>query len=348
MTDKRKLLDQLKIYRSPSEGSGGVAWIAALLIAAVAAVMGAGGTYLLADPRDSANAAAGHRDGAVAQRQSTPAPAAAPESRRKSAGENDNRQRILEAAGYVAARRIATVSAEITGRISEVNVEEGTVVEQGQVLAKLDDAVAVVSLELARANVKALSAQLESIGANLAEARRVRARSEELWQRSLISEAEVTRDKATVDALSANLRRAEADLLVATLEVERQRELLDDHTIRAPFAGVVTDKNAQTGEIVSPNSAGEGFTRSGICTIVDMESLEIEVDVNEAFIGRVFVGQTVEVNLDAYPDWDIPASVIAVIPTADRAKATVRVRIGINERDTRILPDMGVKVAFFG
>lgn len=349
MTDKRKLLDQLKIYRLPSEGSGGVAWTATLLIAAVAAVLGAGGTYLLADSRDSVNADAGHRDDAVAQPQSIPAPAAAaPEPERKSAGENDNGQRILEAAGYVAARRIATVSAEITGRIFEVNVEEGTVVEQGQVLAKLDDAVAVVNLELARANVMALSAQLESIGANLAEARRVRARSEELWRRSLISEAEVTRDKATVDALSANLRSAEANRAVATLEVKRQRELLDDHIIRAPFAGVVTDKNAQTGEIVSPNSAGEGFTRSGICTIVDMDSLEIEVDVNEAFIGRVFVGQTVEANLDAYPDWDIRASVIAVIPTADRAKATVRVRIGFNERDARILPDMGVKVAFFG
>jgi HlyD family secretion protein len=347
MTDKHKLLDQLRICRLPSEGSGGVAWTATLLIAAVAVVLGAGGTYLLADPRDSVNADAGHRDDGVARPQSIPAPAA-PEPERKSGGENDNGQRILEAAGYVAARRIATVSAEITGRIFEVNVEEGTVVEQGQVLAKLDDAVAVVDLELARANVMALTAQLESIAANLAEARRVRARSEELLRRSLISEAEVTRDKATVDALSANLRSAEANRAVATLAVKRQRELLDDHIIRAPFAGVVTDKNAQTGEIVSPNSAGEGFTRSGICTIVDMDSLEIEVDVNEAFIGRVFVGQTVEANLDAYPDWDIPASVIAVIPTADRAKATVRVRIGINERDARILPDMGVKVAFFG
>lgn len=152
MIDKRKLLDQLKIHRLPSEASGGGAWTATLLIAAVAAVLGAGGTYLLADSRDSVNTHAGHRDVAVARPQSIPA-RAAPQPQRKSADGNDNGQRILQAAGYVAARRIATVSAEITGRIFEVNVEEGTAVQEGQVLAKLDDAVAVVNLELARANV---------------------------------------------------------------------------------------------------------------------------------------------------------------------------------------------------
>ena len=171
-------------------------------------------------------------------------------------------------------------------------------------------------------------------------------RVEQLRPQGLATEAELTESGARVDALDADLKRAQADIAVLEVEIERQRERLEDHTITAPFAGVVTVKNAQTGEIVSPGSAGGGFTRTGICTIVDMASLEIEVDVNEAFIGRVFAGQRVVANLDAYPDWDIPAAVIAIIPTADRAKATVRVRIGIEARDARILPDMGVKVAF--
>ena len=118
--------------------------------------------------------------------------------------------------------------------------------------------------------------------------------------------------------------------------------------LRAPFAGVVVTKNAQPGEMISPISAGGGFTRTGICTIVDMTSLEIEVDVNEAYIQRVKAGQDVNAVLDAYPDWQIPAEVIAIVPTADRQKATVRVRIGFRERDSRVLRDMGVKVAFLG
>ena len=135
---------------------------------------------------------------------------------------------------------------------------------------------------------------------------------------------------------------------VARLEVARQKEIVDDHTVKAPFSGIVTIKNAQPGEIVAPGSAGGGFTRTGICTIVDMTSLEIEADVNEAFIGRIFNDQQVRANLDAYPDWDIPASVIAIIPTANRDKATVRVRIRLDVADSRILPDMGVKIAFYG
>ena len=171
-------------------------------------------------------------------------------------------------------------------------------------------------------------------------------RATRLRKENLVSEAQLTEAESRVEALTADLKRARSDINVLELEVTRQQERLDDHVIRAPYAGVVTVKNAQTGEIVSPGSAGGGFTRTGICTIVDMDSLEIEVDVNESFIGRVFSGQRVVANLDAYPDWDIAASVVAIIPTADRAKATVRVRIGIETRDPRILPDMGVKVAF--
>ncbi|RMB13029.1 efflux RND transporter periplasmic adaptor subunit [Eilatimonas milleporae] len=265
-----------------------------------------------------------------------PAVAAAPQ------GDN----RILNASGYITARRIATVSAEITGLIKSVLIEEGMGVSQGQVLARLDDAIARADYNLANARVVQARTEVDRIVANLSEAERDLARATELRKNDFATEARVTQAQADLAALKAQLANAEASVDVARYEADRLKERLDDHTIRAPFDGVVTVKAAQPGEIVSPVSAGGGFTRTGICTIVDMTSLEIEVDVNEAFIGRVFEGQTVLANLDAYPSWDVPAEVIAIIPTANRDKATVRVRIAIGVRDDRILPDMGVKVAF--
>ncbi|WP_444923785.1 efflux RND transporter periplasmic adaptor subunit [Microbulbifer sp. DLAB2-AF] len=253
---------------------------------------------------------------------------------------------VLNASGYITARRMATVSAEVMGLISSVDVEEGMQVQEGQVLARLDDVKARVSLAFARAQIQVLQAQEASILAKLKEAERQYRRFAGLREKNYSSKAQLTQSEATVEGLRADLNSARANIEVAKLEAERQRERLEDHTIRAPFAGIVTQKNAQPGEIVAPSSAGGGFTRTGICTIVDMNSLEIEVDVNEAFIGRVSTGQRVNANLDAYPEWDIPATVVAIIPTADRAKATVRVRIGIDQKDARILPDMGVKVGF--
>lgn len=250
---------------------------------------------------------------------------------------------VLNSSGYITARRMATVSAELTGRITQVNVEEGMAVEQGQVLATLDDALAKVNLQLAQAQVEVLKARRSATIASLEEARRNYKRA---MNNEFSSDAERTGTLAAMQGLEANLSSNDADIRVAVLQVQRQQERLDDYTIRAPFGGIVTVKNAQPGEIVSPASAGGGFTRTGICTIVDMRSLEIEVDVNESFIGRVYPGQPVEAKLDAYPDWKIPASVIAIIPTADRAKATVQVRIKLETSDKRILPDMGVKVAF--
>ncbi|MBB3061512.1 efflux RND transporter periplasmic adaptor subunit [Microbulbifer rhizosphaerae] len=258
------------------------------------------------------------------------------------------RETVLNASGYITPRRVATVSAEVMGLIASVDVEEGMQVAEGQVLARLNDAKARVNLDFAKAQVRVLEARVASIGAELAEARRQQVRHAGLIDKHYSSRAELSQSEAAVESLEAQLKSAQADIQVARLEVQRQQERLQDHTIRAPFAGVVTQKNAQPGEIVAPTSAGGGHTRTGICTIVDMDSLEIEVDVNEAFIGRVSAGQKVSANLDAYPDWDIPATVEAIIPTADRAKATVRVRIGIDEKDPRILPDMGVKVAFLG
>ncbi|WP_444920581.1 efflux RND transporter periplasmic adaptor subunit [Microbulbifer sp. CnH-101-G] len=253
---------------------------------------------------------------------------------------------VLNASGYITARRMATVSAEVMGLISSVDVEEGMQVQEGQVLARLDDVKARVSLAFARAQIQVLQAQEASILAKLKEAERQYRRFAGLREKNYSSKAQLTQSEATVEGLRADLNSARANIEVAKLEAERQRERLEDHTIRAPFAGIVTQKNAQPGEIVAPSSAGGGFTRTGICTIVDMDSLEIEVDVNEAFIGRISTGQKVNANLDAYPEWDIPATVVAIIPTADRAKATVRVRIGIDQKDSRILPDMGVKVGF--
>lgn len=349
MEDKSALLDQLKIDRSENDSGGVSGGMVAAIVVAALAVGGAGGYFLFGgggndiSPDDTV-AEAPAREAAeeptkIATAVTEPEPAQATPAANTS-------ERILNASGYITARRIATVSAEITGLLTDVLVEEGMRVEPGQVLARLDDALASVNLSFAEAQVQVQEAQLESTQANLDEARRVLRRVSELNTSEFSSEAEVTRAEANVATLEAQLKRGRADIEVARFEAQRQRERLADHTIRAPFAGVVTVKAAQPGEIVSPVSAGGGFTRTGICTIVDMDSLEIEVDVNEAFIGRVFDGQRVEANLDAYPTWTIPASVIAIIPTADRAKATVRVRIRIEEKDARILPDMGVKVAF--
>lgn len=346
MSEKSDLLGKLKIDRSPEPApQGGIKplWVAVIALLAAGGTGGAVYQYFPKEVKVAAPAPAAPQQ-AAGQNGDTPAPTA--RTAAVQPGEPEQGERILNASGYITARRMATVSAEIMGLIKHVTVEEGMLVEEGQVLANLDDALAQVDLNLAEAQVEVLQARQESIRANLAEAERVLKRAAELRDNEFSTEASVTSAQANVESLKAELASTHADIRVARLGAQRQRERLADHTIRAPFGGVVTVKNAQPGEIVAPTSAGGGFTRTGICTIVDMASLEIEVDVNEAYIGRVQTGQRVEANLDAYPDWAIPASVIAIIPTADRAKATVRVRIRIEEEDSRILPDMGVKVAF--
>lgn len=341
MSKQNELLDQLKIDRSTDEVRG--TSTVTVVIIAILAVLGGGigGAVFFGGSSDGNDAARAETPPAT-RPADKPVETPAASATRVRASDS----RILNASGYITARRIATVSSQITGLITEVSVEEGMVVSEGQVLARLDDELARVDYDLAVARLRSQRAFVENVSANLDESRRVFERAKSLRPQNLVSEAQLSESEARFAALQADLKRAQADINVLELEVRRQQERLDDHVIRAPYAGVVTVKNAQTGEIVSPGSAGGGFTRTGICTIVDMDSLEIEVDVNESFIGRVFNGQRVVANLDAYPDWDIPASVIAIIPTADRAKATVKVRIGIDARDTRILPDMGVKVAF--
>jgi RND family efflux transporter MFP subunit len=253
---------------------------------------------------------------------------------------------VLNASGYVTARREATVSAKVTGKLVDVLIDEGYAVKQGQVLARLDDTQASASLAYAQAQLAATQKSEGEDEARLRDADLTLKRDQELVKEQVVGQAELDGAQADADALNARIAYAQEQIAVAQAEVKLQQTNLDDMTIRAPFNGVAISKDAQPGEMVSPMSAGGGFTRTGICTIVDMASLEIEVDVNETYINRVEPGQRVEAILDAYPDWTIPAHVITTIPTADRQKATVKVRIAFDHLDRRILPDMGVKVTF--
>lgn len=255
---------------------------------------------------------------------------------------------VLDASGYVVARRQATVSSKVTGKVVEVFVEEGMRVEKDQVVALLDDKTQQAQLSLASAQAESSRATLHETEAQLRIARLERDRLRDLAERKLTSTSSVDTADATYDQTAARLETGRENVKVAERNVALAEDSLSNMTIKAPFAGMVVTKNAQPGEMISPVSAGGGFTRTGICTIIDTDSLEIEVDVNEAYIQRVKPGQPVSATLDAYADWRIPAEVIAIIPTADRQKATVKVRIGFLERDERVLRDMGVKVAFLG
>lgn len=257
-----------------------------------------------------------------------------------------SQQTLLNASGYVTARRQATVSSKVTGKVVEVLVEEGFKVEEGQVLARLDSSNIEANLRLAEAQLESSQRMLDETRASLNQANREWNRSISLQTNGIGSVSDLDKAEADARTLQARLVRQTADAVVAERQVTVWKQQMDDNIIRAPFSGIVTSKNAQPGEMISPISAGGGFTRTGICTMVDMTSLEIEVDVNESYINRVAAGQPVEATLDSYPDWRIPAKVIAIIPTADRQKSTVKVRVGFKQLDPRILPDMGVKVAF--
>lgn len=336
--DKAKLLRSLSIDRSTKEAApspGRRRWlpITAVIIAGVVMAFAA---YAVAEfrsqdrPKDTA-----------AQSQPTPQP---PQPQRQAAvvaAEPGN----LAASGYVVARRKATVAAEITGKVVEIFIDEGMTVTEGQVVARLDSVLAEKDHELAQSRAEAADAAIAAITADLQDATRIMSRVQTLSQKNFATDADLTKAQARVGVLTAQLRQAQSQFNSASIDAKRSASILDKHQIRAPFAGVVVDRSAQPGEMISPMSVG-GFTRTGICTIVDMDSIEIEVDVNEAFIGRVNAGGAVNATLDAYPDWTIPGQVIAIVPTANREKATVRVRIRFVQKDPRILPDMAVKVNF--
>jgi RND family efflux transporter MFP subunit len=319
----QNLLKELRIEDDERDGGGRRRWLRAVIVVALLAVLAGGGYYaFLGQVLTVATATAeppAASVGAVA---------------------------VLEAAGYVTARREATVSSKITGRLAQVLIEEGESVAAEQVLARLDDVDARAALELAQARLTAARAQLGQIEAQLEQARRDARRQEELREKRLNSEQALETARTQVLTLSAELAAQRGQVGVAEAQFRVAQVDYDNTIVRAPFAGVVVAKAAQPGEIVSPISAGGGYTRTGIGTIVDMDSLEIEVDVNEAYINRVKPRQPVQAVLDAYPDWKMPAAVIAIIPTADRSKATVKVRIALEQKDPRIVPDMGVRVAF--
>src|SRR6186997_1043381 len=256
------------------------------------------------------------------------------------------RAQVLTGNGYVTARRRATVSSKITGKVIEINVEEGKAVTQGQILARLDPSTAQAALSLAEAQADSARRQLAESDVRLAEAKVTLSRLVALLKDGIVTQADVDATRANVDSIEARILAAKTQVVVAERQIAVQKTDIDNTIIRAPFSGIAISKDAQPGEMVSPVSAGGGFTRTGICTIVDMSSLEIEVDVNETYIDRVQPDQQVSAVLDAYPEWQIPAHVITVVPTADRQKATVQVRIAFEKLDPRLLPDMGVKVTF--
>src|SRR3984957_9467860 len=325
MDDKTALLNQLRIDRgsAPAPSGNGRIWLgAAAVIAGFAALAAWWWTRPGAIPVHVVTARAIAGDGAAAGGS------------------------VLDASGYVVARRQATVASKITAKMVELDIEEGDHVKAGQIIAKLDDTNIRAALDQARAQLAYAKAGLAETQVNLANAQRDYDRQKSLIAGHFVSQAAVDNSRTTLDALGAQLATQRSNIEVAERGMNMAERNLDDTIVRAPFSGVVTVKAAQPGEMVSPISAGGGFTRTGIGTIVDMDSLEIQVDVNENFINRVRAAQQATAKLNAYPDWQIPAHVIAVIPTADRSKGTVTVRIALDQKDARILPEMGVRVSF--
>jgi RND family efflux transporter MFP subunit len=253
---------------------------------------------------------------------------------------------VLNASGYVVARRLSTVASKVTGRVLEIYVEEGMTVEKDQVVASLDPVNTRTMLTMAERELDASRRNLAEIEVRLAEAQRNLERNEALIKQQLVSQTALDTSRAEVNAMAARLEASRAQVKVAESGLAMRRNDFNDLQVRAPFKGVILSKDAQPGEMISPLSAGGGFTRTGIATIVDMDSREIEVDVNESYINRVKANQRVEAKLDAYPDQPLAAHVINIVPTADRTKATVRVRIAFDKLEPQILPDMGIKVRF--
>lgn len=328
MTDKTELLRQLRIdrdKRSSGDGGGPRRWWLVGAAIALIVLLGVGGWFWTRSAAPTVSVAV---------------------ARPLASGSSAAGASILDASGYVVARRQATVSAKITGKLEQLFIEEGQHVKENEVVAKLDATNASAALLQAKAGVTQAEATLAQAKAAAEDITPIYRRNEKLAATGVISHEALETSKGTFDARQTDLAVARGNLAVRQAALEVAQRDMDDTIVRAPFSGVVTTKNAQPGEIVSPLSQGGGFTRSGICTLVDMDSLEVEVDVSENFIGRVRANEPAVLKLNAYPDWQIPAYVIAVIPTADRSKATVKVRVGFKSRDARILPEMGARVSF--
>jgi RND family efflux transporter MFP subunit len=334
MDDKNVLLNQLRIDRSAEVESDGSSRRWVLIGASVVLVLalGAGAWWFLMKPSGIPVADAVAKD--------------APGGSSAGGGGKSMGASMLDASGYVVARRNATVASKSILRVTEVLIEEGQRVKEGEVIARLDDSNTRANLMQAQAQVSQAEANIAAAKTALDDAAPIFRRNEKQFEAKVISEQALDTARQAFNAAQSDLNVRERALGVARANLAVAQRIQDDTIIRAPFSGVVVTKAAQAGEIVSPSSAGGGFTRTGICTIVDMDSLEVEVDVSENFINRVKPKQPATIKLNAYPDWEIPAEVIAVIPTADRSKATVKVRVAFKEKDERVLPEMGARVSF--
>jgi RND family efflux transporter MFP subunit len=325
-TDKASLLNQLRIDRSEVEPAPDRRWIRAVFGLVVVAALGVAGWLIFGG--------------------STAIPIRTAVAREFVSGQSNAGPSLLDASGYVVARRQATVSSKITGKVLEVLIEEGDHVKAGEIIARLDDANYRAAFEQAMAQVAQAEASLAAAQTAYHDAEPIYERNQKQHDAAVISAQAFDQARAAYDSARTALVVSQRAVETAQASQAIAQQNLEDTIVRSPFSGVVTEKAAQPGEIVSPMSAGGGFTRTGIGTIVDMDSLEVEVDVSENFINLVRANQPVTVKLNAYPDWEIPGTVIATIPTADRAKATVKVRIALGRKDARIIPEMGARVSF--
>lgn len=339
MDEKIRLLEQLRLERgheardtpSPRRRTVPIG-VVYVLFASFLAVLVSGGWLLQTHKVPSI----------TVQQSSTPSGASDPPA----LGDGPAAGTVLDASGYVVAQRQATVSAKAIGRVVDLRIEDGQHVKDGEIIARLDDTNTRAALLAAQAQLSQAEASLNAAKVAVADQSPIFDRNQKQRAAGVISAQDFDADHANYNAVKSDLEVKQQMVAVARAQVEVAQRNEDDMTVRAPFDGVITVKVAQKGEIVSPMSAGGGFARTGIGTIVDMDSLEVEVDVSENFINRVHPNQAATVRLNAYPDWSIPASVIAIVPTADRSKATVMVRVGFKVKDPRILPEMGARVSF--
>lgn len=252
---------------------------------------------------------------------------------------------LLNASGYVVAERKAAVASKITGRLVELNVEEGSPVTKGQVIARLENADALAAKRQAEANLNVAKYGFEQANAELQDATRSLSRSKDLLAKGFISQAEYDVAEARYKKAGAAVSGAQASITASASALESAEASLEYTLIRAPFNAVVLTKNADIGDIITPLGASAD-SRSAVVTIADMSSLHVEVDVAESNLGKVKFGQPCEIQLDALPDLRFRGAVHMIVPTADRTKATVMVKVRFIDKDPRTLPEMSAKVAF--
>jgi HlyD family secretion protein len=252
---------------------------------------------------------------------------------------------LLNATGRVVAQRRASISSKATGRLEWLGVQEGQKVTEGEVIARLENRDVGATREQAAAGVAAARANLVQGQAELADAEQALGRARELAARSFISDASVDTAQARVNKARAAIETLRAQIAVAEANLRAATVAFEQTMIRAPFTGLVLTKNANVGDILTPFSSAAGTT-GAVVTMADMATLEVEADVSETSIGRIRVGAPAEIQLDAFADLRLAASVSRIVPTVDRSKATLLVKLRFDERDARVLPDMSAKIAF--